>query len=130
MNRHELPARGGGEVGFPPPTTWPDQPVVTYDPVGSDQDEESGLDVSRLVAGVLRFKWLVVLTTILGAVAGGGRLVPNRPRVRRSRVSLDPGFRPGSRSESGSDHRESATQLFFLDRAPQVLRSADPGGHR
>ena len=53
------------------PQMWPDQPVVTYDPVGSDHDEESGLDVSRLLAAVRRFKWLVVLTTILGAVGGG-----------------------------------------------------------
>ena len=69
MNNDKLPARNT-EVGFPPPT-WPDQPVVTYDPVGSDQDEDSGLDVSRLVAAVFRFKWLVLLATMLGAVGGG-----------------------------------------------------------
>ncbi|MCH7935213.1 MAG: polysaccharide biosynthesis tyrosine autokinase [Gemmatimonadetes bacterium] len=69
MTNDKLPARGT-EVGFPPPT-WPDQPAVAYDPVGSDPDEGSGLDVGRLVAALLRFKWLIVLMTILGAAGGG-----------------------------------------------------------
>ncbi len=75
MTNDKLPARNTEgqtlkQVGIPPPT-WPDEPVVTYDSVGSDYDEESGLDVSRLIAAVCRFKWLVVLTTILGAVGAG-----------------------------------------------------------
>ena len=75
MNDEKLPARNNEwptskQVG-PPPPVWPDQTVATYDPVGSDHDEDSGLDVGRLVAAVLRFKWLVVLTTILGGVGGG-----------------------------------------------------------
>ena len=75
MTNDKLPARNTEgqklkQVGIPPPT-WPDEPVVTYDSVGSDYDEESGLDVNRLVAAVFRFKWLVVLTTILGAVGAG-----------------------------------------------------------
>ena len=69
MTNDKLPARNTG-VGFPPPTS-PDQPVVTYVPVGSDHDENSGLDLSRLVAAVHRFKWVVVFATILGAVGGG-----------------------------------------------------------
>ncbi len=58
MTNENLPAR----------LTSPDQTVVTYDPVGPDPDEDgSGFDVGRLFAAVLRFKWLVVLGTILGA---------------------------------------------------------------
>ena len=61
MTNDNLPAR----------LRLPDQPVVTYDPVGPDPDEDgSGFDVGRLFAAVLRFKWLVVFGTILG-VAGG-----------------------------------------------------------
>ena len=45
--------------------------MATYDPLGPDPDEEgSGFDIGRLFAAVIRFKWLVVLGTILG-VAGG-----------------------------------------------------------
>jgi len=58
------------QAGLPSPT-WADQPGAVYGPVGSDHDEESGLDVSRLLAAVFRFRWLVVLATILGAVGGG-----------------------------------------------------------
>ena len=63
MTNDNLPARNtewqkSKQVGLPPPTL-PDQTVVTYDPVGSDHDEGSGLDVTRLVAAVFRFKWLV-----------------------------------------------------------------------
>ena len=81
MTNDKLPAHNTEwqklkQVGLPP-LALPEQTVVTYDPVGSDHDEGSGLDVTRLVAAVFRFKWLVVLTTILGAVGGGGGLVPN-----------------------------------------------------
>ena len=75
MTDDKLPARSSEwqklkEVGLPPPT-WPDPPVVAYDPFVSDHDEDSGVDVRRLVAGIVRFKWVVALTTILGAVGGG-----------------------------------------------------------
>lgn len=69
MTNDNLPARAP-EPGFPPPT-WPDQPAVEYDPVGPESDEGSSIDVGRLIAALLRFKWLIVLTTILGAVGGG-----------------------------------------------------------
>lgn len=68
LTNENLPARNS-EVGSAPPA-WPDPPAIAYDAVGSDPEEESGLDLGRLVAAVLRFKWLVVLTTILGAVGG------------------------------------------------------------
>ena len=76
MNDEESPARSPErqnnleQVGSPPPT-WPHQPVVTYDPEDSYHEEESSVDLSRLVAAVFRFKWVVVLATILGAVGGG-----------------------------------------------------------
>ena len=61
MTNDKLPAR----------VTLPDQTVATYDPLGPDPDEEgSGLDVGRLFAAVIRFRWLVVLGTILGVVGG------------------------------------------------------------
>lgn len=68
MTNDKLPARSS-EVGVPPPA-WPDQRVIAYDAGDSDLEEESGFDLDRVVAAVLRFKWLVVLTTILGAVGG------------------------------------------------------------
>jgi capsular exopolysaccharide synthesis family protein len=37
---------------------------------GGDPEEESGLDLSRMLAAVLRFKWVIVLTTILGGAGG------------------------------------------------------------
>ena len=75
MTNDKLPARNSEwqklkQVDLPPPPS-PDQPDVAYDPVGPDQDEESGFDVGRLVAAVLRFKWLVFLGTILGALGAG-----------------------------------------------------------
>ncbi len=69
MNKDELPAPSAG-VEFPLMAA-PDSPDVSYESFGSDQDEDSGVDVRRLVAAVFRFKWVVALATILGAVAGG-----------------------------------------------------------
>ena len=68
MTSNKLPAHPT-EAGVPGPT-WPDQPAVAYDPVGPDPDEGSGLDVGRIIAAVLRFKWVIVLTTTLGAAGG------------------------------------------------------------
>ena len=73
MNNDELPAHNTEwqklkQVG-PPSLTSPDQTIATF---GLDPDEEgSGFDVGRLVAAVLRFKWLVVLGTILGTMGSG-----------------------------------------------------------
>ena len=70
MNDQELPARRT-EVGFPRPTLTTSQPVDVYEPPARDPDEDgSGLNVGRLFAAVLRLKWLVVLSTILGIIAG------------------------------------------------------------
>ena len=109
-------------VEFPSPT-WPDPPLVSYGPLDSDE-EGSGVDVHRLIAAVLRFKWLVVLTTILGGM--GGAVAWSRADLEYvARASLwIQATDQGSRNQGPITSSELLTSSSWIDllRSLAVLR--------
>ena len=71
MSKEITPANTFEIVDGPGPDGSPGGPAPMY-PMGFGEEEDGGLNLRRYLAAVLRYKWVILLVTILGTAAGLG----------------------------------------------------------